>query len=350
MKIINIGDKVKFLNDVGGGVVTEIIDKYLVKVLTDDDWEMPAMKNELLVIESSTNEEIEKPVFEKKLVEEKEIEEMLISKPEKKEDVSDVNIYFAITNKENKADNNSAGTGFELFFINDSTHQVFYNYILSLNAKVFSKEADILEPDTKILIDKFSQNEIPELLDMLFQIVIFKKGHYKPIVPFEKKLKLKGLKLIKQSSFESNDFFTEKAHLISLFQSKVEDDDFEINVEEITSAMSQKNKPDATYSSTNITKIFGDKLVVDLHIDELVDNCDDLQNEDILKIQLDEFNKSMQSVITENIKEAIFIHGKGQGILKTKIYTELKSNYKDFVYQDASFSEYSYGATLVMPK
>ena len=53
-----IGDKVKFLNDVGGGVVTRIIDKTLVGVLVDDGFEVPVMASELIKTESAPEEDI----------------------------------------------------------------------------------------------------------------------------------------------------------------------------------------------------------------------------------------------------------------------------------------------------
>ena len=43
-----IGDKVKFLNESGGGVVKAIIDSKLVKIETDDGFEMPVMITELI--------------------------------------------------------------------------------------------------------------------------------------------------------------------------------------------------------------------------------------------------------------------------------------------------------------
>lgn len=55
MKEIRVGDRVKFLNDVGTGKVTAIIDRDLVMVSTDDGFEYPVLKNELLV--TSINEE-----------------------------------------------------------------------------------------------------------------------------------------------------------------------------------------------------------------------------------------------------------------------------------------------------
>ncbi len=49
MKDIAEGDRVKFLNDTGSGVVTRVVDNDLVMVSTDDGFEYPVMKSELLV-------------------------------------------------------------------------------------------------------------------------------------------------------------------------------------------------------------------------------------------------------------------------------------------------------------
>ena len=52
---INIGDKVKFLSETGGGRVTRIIDVKTVMVLNEeDDFEIPTLKKDLVVIESQT--------------------------------------------------------------------------------------------------------------------------------------------------------------------------------------------------------------------------------------------------------------------------------------------------------
>ena len=46
----------------------------------------------------------------------------------------------------------------------------------------------------------------------------------------------------------------------------------------------------------------------------------------------------------------VFIHGKGVGILKSEIIKAFKRDYKHLDYQDASFQEYGYGATMVIIK
>ena len=49
----------------------------------------------------------------------------------------------------------------------------------------------------------------------------------------------------------------------------------------------------------------------------------------------------------EHGRKLVFIHGKGNGVLRNAIVAALKRDYKTCTFQDASFQEYGYGATLV---
>jgi dsDNA-specific endonuclease/ATPase MutS2 len=46
----------------------------------------------------------------------------------------------------------------------------------------------------------------------------------------------------------------------------------------------------------------------------------------------------------------VFIHGKGDGVLRHKLIDELKRKFSTCKYQDASFKEYGFGATMVTIK
>ena len=47
-------------------------------------------------------------------------------------------------------------------------------------------------------------------------------------------------------------------------------------------------------------------------------------------------------------QKIVFIHGKGDGVLRKAILQELKYKYKNYESQDASFREYGFGATMVI--
>ena len=90
-----------------------------------------------------------------------------------------------------------------------------------------------------------------------------------------------------------------------------------------------------------------DPMVVDLHISELLDNWNGMSNSEILNYQIDKFREVMDENINMGGKKIVFIHGKGEGVLRQALLKELNYRYKNCGVQDASFREYGYGATQV---
>ena len=68
---------------------------------------------------------------------------------------------------------------------------------------------------------------------------------------------------------------------------------------------------------------------------------------DILNYQMDVFRKTMENYKSKPGTTLVFIHGKGDGVLRRAILQELSYKYKKYPCQDASFQEYGYGATQV---
>jgi dsDNA-specific endonuclease/ATPase MutS2 len=82
----------------------------------------------------------------------------------------------------------------------------------------------------------------------------------------------------------------------------------------------------------------------------LLDTTAGMSNAEILDYQLQKFNEVMQENLHRKNQRIVFIHGKGEGILKNAILKELKSKYRKCYVQDASFQKYGYGATMVIIK
>lgn len=89
-------------------------------------------------------------------------------------------------------------------------------------------------------------------------------------------------------------------------------------------------------------------LEVDLHIAQLVDHWQNMQRGEILELQLSTFHKTMRNNIKNRGQKIVFIHGKGEGILKAAINKELEKAYPTCQYHDASFAQYGFGATMVI--
>ena len=88
-------------------------------------------------------------------------------------------------------------------------------------------------------------------------------------------------------------------------------------------------------------------IEVDLHIAELTDTTAGMEPKDMLEMQLAEVRKTMEAHKRRTGQKIVFIHGKGEGVLRKAVLDLLKKEYPKADLQDASFREYGFGATLV---
>lgn len=89
-----------------------------------------------------------------------------------------------------------------------------------------------------------------------------------------------------------------------------------------------------------------DEMVVDLHIEKLVEDHYGLTNSEKLAIQTIHFRKKLAMAINGHITKVIFIHGVGNGVLRHAI-RELLNTYEGIAYSDASYKQFGAGATEV---
>jgi hypothetical protein len=94
----------------------------------------------------------------------------------------------------------------------------------------------------------------------------------------------------------------------------------------------------------------GEPVVVDLHADELLETTSGMSASDILNYQLDVFRRPLHEYEKKKGTKIVFIHGKGEGVLRRALINDLQYRFKRYTYQDASFQEYGYGATQVTIK
>lgn len=109
----------------------------------------------------------------------------------------------------------------------------------------------------------------------------------------------------------------------------------------------QRNQPKSTKQRNNVSIFANDEMVVDLHIEDLVDSHVGFSNSQILNIQLSHFNRELNVAIRSKIKKLIVIHGVGEGVLKSAIRKELMEHYYQYEFHDASYRDYGYGATEI---
>tara|TARA_B110000495_G_scaffold5245_1_gene3932 strand:- start:242 stop:790 length:549 start_codon:yes stop_codon:yes gene_type:complete len=86
-------------------------------------------------------------------------------------------------------------------------------------------------------------------------------------------------------------------------------------------------------------------LEVDLHINQLIKSTTGMDNFEMLSLQLETAKRKIEYAISKRISKIIFIHGVGEGVLKSELHY-LFGRYPVRFY-DASYKKYGLGATEV---
>lgn len=343
------GDRVRFLNEVGGGIVTRL-EGNLVFVEDEDGFEVPVPVYEVVLIEKKQSSEPDNnpsavsPKVEsvnEEVSKRSPIEEEL---EEEGHDEFSPRLYLAFLNAGKTLDEN--GT-LQLHFINDSNYYCTYLFSqLGTDGYMHALYQGLIEPNTKIQLGERGIREMDVNLEV--QMILFKKGKPFPaLAPVSTSLKIKAKRFLKANSLVANDFFFQPASLISLVKNELEQKLDLLTDSETQSILKEKEAKPVQKSAVK-RKSTPELLEIDLHIHELLDSWESLSNSEILQIQMDKFYAVMEANTKNKGRRIVFIHGVGNGTLKTELRKQLERKYKGIYYQDASFREYGYGATMVI--
>ena len=163
-------------------------------------------------------------------------------------------------------------------------------------------------------------------------------------------LRIDTVKFYKLHTFQSNDFFPTPALLYDLIKDDQATKQVYVSAEELQQALNQKKQVDKPQTIVKRGAPKNGIVEVDLHIGELLDDTRGMSNSEMLNYQLDKFREVMNQYRNKREQRIVFIHGKGDGVLRKAILDELKRKYPACRHQDASFQEYGFGATMVTIK
>jgi len=346
---IKIGDKVRFLNATGGGTVSKIISKELIEVTDQDGFDIPVLTRECVVVESAEKTDASQKLGENKKEENVKLEEILPVEDEyvpqeETPEGENLNVWIAFVPVDIKV---LSITSYECYLINDSNYYLGYNIANGNGTRFMSRATGFIQPNTKIFVEEIKKEQLNELELINVQLFAFKRDKSYTFKPsYDVRLKINPVKFYKLHSFVENDFFDEKALLFGIVNNNLPEDKTAVVIpDDLSQIMMQKeSKPPVK----EIKKETAPEVVeVDLHIHQLLDNLNGLTNADMLKCQLDKFHQVLQENAKRKGQKIVFIHGKGDGVLRNEMLKQLKSKYPTYYFQDASFREYGFGATMV---
>lgn len=343
---MKIGDKVRFLNTIGGGIIKGFQGKDVVLVEDESGFEIPMLQKEVVVTQAANQEQVRQSVKASAAVQqiayqEEPEEEYEIVETKEGEQISAHLVYLANDIK------NLSTSNFDCYLVNESNFYLSYNYMSELPTGWISRANGVIEPNTKLFLEEFEKQELNNIERVCLQFIAYKKD--KPFILKEatsKELKIDTTKFYKLHSFKDNDFFDESAIVYTVINKDAKKEDVHFSAEAIKQAMMQKEVTKPNYKRS-LSKGKNEPIEVDLHTAEILENTAGLSNADILEYQLKIFRDTMVQYGKKKGQRIVFIHGKGEGVLKNAIINEIRKNFKSTTYQDASFQEYGFGATMV---
>ena len=212
---MKVGDKVRFLNTTGGGIVRSFKGKDQVMVEDEDGFEVPALIRECVVVgesdmqvHSANRPKVQVPVETPRPQPKPDV------KPEADEETPEgerLNIYLAYLPLDPKS---LQQCGYETYFVNDSNYYLYFNYMNRQHNSWISRYHGEIEPNTKIFLEEFDKAALNDLERICVQLIAFKKDK-----PFSLKnavsveLRLDTIKFYKLHCFMENDYFDEGALL-----------------------------------------------------------------------------------------------------------------------------------------
>lgn len=325
---LRIGDKVRFLNEKGEGVVSRIKDNTTVFVEMEDGFEIPYPIKQLVPIHTE-------------LIINKDVENIELT-PEA--NIADA-IYFVV---EPDHEMSLLMNEYTLYLYNASAYNIMYCYSIKDDEYFQTLKHGEAGPYQKVLLKQVKINFFKEFNRHKIDLLLFKKTHFKSQIPISEVIYITPDNLSKSSTIKHPEFkfpvyaFLLKEDFNSTAKLEISLSDSDISKLRSIKEFSSKDK----ISKSHKEYLKSLEKEVDLHIEELIESTQGMSNHEILSIQMERFEKELDAAISKGMKKIIFIHGVGNGRLKQEIQSVLKAT-KGVTYQDASYKEYGFGATQV---
>lgn len=230
---MKIGDKVRFLSEIGGGIVAGFQGKNIVLVEDEDGFQMPMLINEVVVVgeeDYDTKHVVEAKAQSAKAtlqvdLEEKELEPAdkpitFKARPEERAGGDKLSAYLAFVPMDVKE---LSQTRFESYIVNDSNYYLRYVYMTAEGSAWMVRADGEIEPNTKEYIEEFGREDLNTLEHCCIQIIAYKRDkHYmlKPTVNAQ--VRIDPVKFYKLHAFRENMFFEQPALIYTIIENDVQ--------------------------------------------------------------------------------------------------------------------------------
>jgi hypothetical protein len=312
-----LGDFVRFVDERREGYVTRIIDENTIGVTGDDDFEIPVLASKVTTVHGhqpkvQTNQGTVKATAEVPAAEFK-----------------TKGVYLGVVSDA------KAASVVHFHLVNETSFQLLATLTTEKQQGFKGEFAGIIAPGSSANMYSAQLADIQLWPKFNLNILFYTVQNIAPVTP-----------ITFSEKFKAKDFSGAKKVVPVLNQQgwviRLDEPELAIDAEKLKESFfkpaEEKQRVDRPTNE------------VDLHIEKLRNDFHFLNSNDILRIQLEHFKKSLDAAIVHQLPEIIFIHGAGNGILRHELHKQLGKNQKVQTFMDARKEKFGYGATKVILK
>ncbi|AKQ45364.1 DNA mismatch repair protein MutS [Rufibacter radiotolerans] len=319
---MNIGDRVRLMHGKEEGIITRFLDNNLVEVAIDNDFTIPVMRREVVVIAAEEGEmfrNVPAPEAPKKAA------------PPVVPSTAVAGIYIALVHQTDEL--------LAVHIVNNSEFDLLFTYGEETDKGYKAQNNDKLVPKKTKPVAHLHLNDFEKWPDLVVQYLQHKPGSNAILEPVTRKLKFKASSFYK--SKKTAPVLQKEGYVFQLDSKPTL----------VNPDMIQEQLTESAGAGENL-KVAVPNHEVDLHIEKILPNEDPklMSNSEILRQQLSVFQDNLDRALAANMHEIIFIHGTGNGVLKKEIQKVLSRNPHIKFYEDARKEKFGYGATRVQLK
>lgn len=314
------GDSVRLLHSTDAGRIVKIIDNKIAEVEIEEGFVIPVVIQELVPVSAE-----EKTEFD---LDEITDEETSFVPAPKEPQIDD--LMLAIEEIERGE--------LRVTFINNSDFTILYSVFGTKAGNDHGIYKGIAQPRASLLLETCNKKELFRYPAITFQLIFFSE-----------KAKKMPLPLIHEMKWELRDVLRKK-HLTPLLGQKAAIVKFKQDLPSIDTEQLKEHLMGGYHlydPSGNATKEGHEEIVVDLHIENLIDNPSSLSPGEMLEIQVKTFEKALDKAVLSDAKRIKFIHGLGNGTLRYTIHKKLSKSPLIRYFEDVEKSKFGYGATMI---
>ncbi|MCF8465192.1 MAG: DUF2027 domain-containing protein [Flavobacteriales bacterium] len=323
--MLEIGEKVRFLDDVGQGIIIKFIDAKTA--LVEDEWGLTFPHPISKLVPAERDRVAERPVVVDPQIVKPKTTLIPMVKGTKAEQLPELALAFVSANREKPE------TGdLDLLFVNNSNYHLLINVAAKENEEWFSLFHSEIVPNSEKLVQSLRRQDVGSVGNLNVDVLFFGTTGYENRKPISCSLKIKATRFVRTGNY--------------LLYEGIENPALAIPIENEKVVVAPTFQPTRNFKQVEKPSLPTLEEEVDLHLEAILGtDPSDMPDHEKFLTQMHHFEQRLNHALTHKYVQITFIHGVGTGRLKEAIRKELTEY--NLPFEDGAFHKYGVGATVV---